>query len=159
MSMLGSFALMLPTSWVCMATRQEEGLRPEHGADPHHPRDGRDRRPGDRPQQPALAFSLVAIVGGSLRNSLPDTRDTLYVFLAIGVGLASGVEALAAAAGLSVVFNYTVLALNRSDYGMCELGKSSRPLLLTHPGAHPGMKDKNGRRPDFNGVLVCAPGR
>jgi hypothetical protein len=87
------------------------------------------------------------------RNSLPDTRDTLYVFLSIGVGLASGVEALGAAAVLSVVFNYTVLLLNRTDYGMCELGKSSRPLLLTATPAQPS-REKNGKKPDFNGVLV-----
>jgi len=154
-SMLGSFALMLPTSWVYMATRQKKGF---------------DQSMVQTliilamavtgvvvivRNSLALAFSLAGIVGAvRFRNSLPDTRDTLYVFLAIGVGLASGVEALGAAAVLSVVFNYTVLALNRTDYGMCELGKSSRPLLLTHAGAHPGMKDKNGRRPDFNGVLV-----
>jgi len=154
-SMLGSFALMLPTSWVYMATRQKKGF---------------DQTMVQTliilamavtgvvvivRNSLALAFSLAGIVGAvRFRNSLPDTRDTLYVFLAIGVGLASGVEALGAAAVLSVVFNYTVLGLSRTDYGMCELGKSSRPLLLTHNGANPGMKDKNGRRPDFNGVLV-----
>ncbi len=157
-SMLGSFALMLPASWVYMATRQKKGF---------------DQTMVQTliilamavtgvvvvvRNSLALAFSLAGIVGAvRFRNSLPDTRDTLYVFLAIGVGLASGVEALGAAAVLSVIFNYTVLALNRTDYGMCELGKSSRPLLLTHTAAPAAGKDKdkgNGRRADFNGVLV-----
>jgi len=153
-SMLGSFALMLPTSWVYMATRQKKGF---------------DQTMVQTliilamavtgvvvivRNSLALAFSLAGIVGAvRFRNSLPDTRDTLYVFLAIGVGLASGVEALGAAAVLSVVFNYTVLGLSRADYGMCELGKSSRPLLLTHNGPVPS-REKNGKRPDFNGVLV-----
>jgi hypothetical protein len=154
-SMLGSFALMLPTSWVYMATRQKKGF---------------DQTMVQTliilamavtgvvvivRNSLALAFSLAGIVGAvRFRNSLPDTRDTLYVFLAIGVGLASGVEALGAAAVLSVVFNYTVLLLNRSDYGMCELGKSSRPLLLTHPGTTPSSRERNGKKPDFNGVIV-----
>lgn len=155
-SMLGCFALMLPCSWVYMATRQKKGF---------------DQTMVQTliilamavtgvvvivRNSLALAFSLAGIVGAvRFRNSLPDTRDTLYVFLAIGVGLASGVEALGAAAVLSVVFNYTVLALNRTDYGMCELGKSSRPLLLTHTGTPAAAKDKgNAKRPDFNGVLV-----
>jgi hypothetical protein len=154
-SMLGSFALMLPTSWVYMATRQKKGF---------------DQTMVQTliilamavtgvvvivRNSLALAFSLAGIVGAvRFRNSLPDTRDTLYVFLAIGVGLASGVEALGAAAVLSVVFNYTVLLLNRSDYGMCELGKSSRPLLLTHPGTTPSSRERTGKKPDFNGVIV-----
>ncbi len=154
-SMVGCFALMLPTSWVYMATRQKKGF---------------DQTMVQTliilamavtgvvvivRNSLALAFSLAGIVGAvRFRNSLPDTRDTLYVFLSIGVGLASGVEALGAAAVLSVVFNYTVLALNRTDYGMCELGKSSRPLLLTHTGATAPGREKNAKRPDFNGVLV-----
>jgi Domain of unknown function (DUF4956) len=110
----------------------------------------------------ALAFSLAGIVGAvRFRNSLPDTRDTLYIFLAIGVGLAAGVEALAAAAVFSIVFNYTVLAIWRTDYGMCELGRSSGHLLHTravpeHPPAPPAVEKPNGKgagKP-FNAVLV-----
>jgi hypothetical protein len=150
-SMLGSFALMFPTSWVYMATRQKKGF---------------DQSMVQTMiilamavtgvvvivrNSLALAFSLAGIVGAvRFRNSLPDTRDMLYVFLAIGVGLASGVEALGAAAVLSVVFNYTVLGLNRSDYGMCELGRSSRRLLITEPST----KERNGKRTEYNGVLV-----
>jgi hypothetical protein len=78
----------------------------------------------------ALAFSLAGIVGAvRFRNSLPDTRDTLYIFTSIGVGLTAGVEALAAAFVLSMLFNYTVLAFHRADFGMCEMGKPSSYLL------------------------------
>lgn len=154
-SMLGSFALMLPTSWVYMATRQRKGFNQSMVQTLIILAMAVTGVVVIVRNSLALAFSLAGIVGAvRFRNSLPDTRDTLYVFLAIGVGLASGVEALGAAAVLSVVFNYTVLALSRTDYGMCELGKSSRPLLLTHPGATTPGKEKNGKRPDFNGVLV-----
>ncbi len=39
----------------------------------------------------ALAFSLGGIVAAvSFRNTLRDTKDAVYIFLAIGVGLAAG---------------------------------------------------------------------
>ena len=154
-SMLGSFALMLPTSWVYMATRQKKGFNQTMVQTLIILAMAVTGVVVIVRNSLALAFSLAGIVGAvRFRNSLPDTRDTLYVFLAIGVGLASGVEALGAAAVLSVVFNYTVLFLNRSDYGMCELGRSSRPLLLTHHGAALPSKVKNGRKQDYNGVIV-----
>jgi hypothetical protein len=154
-SMLGCFALMFPTSWVYMATRQRKGFNQTMVQTLIILAMAVTGVVVIVRNSLALAFSLAGIVGAvRFRNSLPDTRDTLYVFLAIGVGLASGVEALGAAAVLSVVFNYTVLLLNRTDYGMCELGKSSRPLLLTHPGQATVSKEKNGKRADFNGVLV-----
>jgi len=153
-SMLGSFALMLPTSWVYMATRQKKGFNQTMVQTLIILAMAVTGVVVIVRNSLALAFSLAGIVGAvRFRNSLPDTRDTLYVFLSIGVGLASGVEALGAAAVLSVVFNYAVLLLNRSDYGMCELGKSSRPLLITHPGTG-AAREKNGKRTDYNGVLV-----
>jgi hypothetical protein len=80
----------------------------------------------------ALAFSLAGIVGAvRFRNSLPDTRDTLYIFVSIGVGLTAGVEALAAAFVLSLLFNYTVLAFHHADFGMCEMGTPAAYLLHT----------------------------
>ena len=154
-SMLGSFALMFPTSWVYMATRQKKGFNQTMVQTLIILAMAVTGVVVIVRNSLALAFSLAGIVGAvRFRNSLPDTRDTLYVFLSIGVGLASGVEALGAAAVLSVVFNYTVLLLNRNDYGMCELGKSSRPLLLTHAGAALPAREKNGKKPDYNGVIV-----
>ena len=80
----------------------------------------------------ALAFSLAGIVGAvRFRTSLPDTRDMLYIFVSIGVGLTAGVEALAAAFVLSLLFNYTVLAFHLADFGMCEMGRPASYLLHT----------------------------
>jgi flagellar hook-basal body complex protein FliE len=66
----------------------------------------------------ALAFSLAGIVAGvRFRNTLRDARDTVFVFLAIAVGLAAGVQALTVAALLSVFFNFVILLVWRYDFG------------------------------------------
>lgn len=56
----------------------------------------------------ALAFSLAGIVAGvRFRRALSDTFDTLFIFVAIGVGLASGVGAVEIAVVITVFFCYT----------------------------------------------------
>ena len=58
----------------------------------------------------ALAFSLAGIVAGvQFRRALQDTYDTLFILVAIGAGIAAGVEALEIAAVLSVFFCYATL--------------------------------------------------
>ncbi len=180
-AMIGAFLLMVPASWVYMATRRHKGF---------------DQGVVQTMvilalsvagvvvitrNSIALAFSLAGIVGAvRFRNTLNDTRDTLYVFLAIGVGLAAGVEALTAAAVLSLVFNYITLAIWRTDYGMCELGRNSGYLLLNGPrasmipattsGGVAPEKERDGKqkgtaeKKPYNSVLVvrakqAAPGR
>jgi hypothetical protein len=154
LSMLGAFVLMLPASWVYMATRRKKGF---------------DQQVVQTiiilavavagvviiaRNSIALAFSLAGVVGAvRFRNTLPETRDSLYIFLSIGVGLAAGVEALTAAAVLSMVFNFIVLLMHRSDYGMCELGTDPRRLLVGADVA--GAKNGNKKKPkDFNAVLL-----
>lgn len=81
----------------------------------------------------ALAFSLAGIVGAvRFRNSLKSSGDALYVLLAIGIGLSSGVGALEVALVMSMIFNYVFLALWTLDYGWIEgarryLRNDSRP--------------------------------
>lgn len=66
----------------------------------------------------ALAFSLAGIVAAvRFRNTLKDTKDAVYVFLAIGVGLAAGVQALTLALLMSLIFNLVVLGLWRFNVG------------------------------------------
>jgi uncharacterized membrane protein YhaH (DUF805 family) len=66
----------------------------------------------------ALAFSLAGIVAAvRFRTTLEDTKDAVYVFLAIGVGLAAGVHALGVAAVLSAAFNATNLTLWKLNFG------------------------------------------
>jgi len=58
----------------------------------------------------ALAFSLAGIVAGvQFRRALSDTFDTLFIFVAIAVGIAAGIKALDIAVVLTVFFNYTTL--------------------------------------------------
>ena len=60
----------------------------------------------------AVAFSLAGIAGlVRFRNALDDTKDAMYVFVAIAVGLGAGVGTLEASAVLSAVFNVVVVAL------------------------------------------------
>jgi hypothetical protein len=58
----------------------------------------------------ALAFSLAGIVAGvRFRRALSDTFDTLFIFVAIGVGIAAGIKSLEIAAVLSIFFNYATV--------------------------------------------------
>lgn len=64
-----------------------------------------------------LAFSLAGIVAAvRFRNTLDDSKDAVYVFLATAVGLCAAVN-LPVAAVLSIGFNVIVLALWYSDFG------------------------------------------
>ena len=161
LAMIGAFLLMMPTSWVYMAERRKKGF---------------DQGMVQTMivlslaiagvvvivrNSTALAFSLTGIVAAvRFRNNLADTRDTLYIFTAIGVGLASGVQALAAALVLSMIFNYVTLLFWQGDYGMCELGRSPGHLLI---GANAEVANRNGKSPkgekkkpkkEFNAVLL-----
>jgi len=65
----------------------------------------------------ALAFSLAGIVAAvRFRNTLDDSKDAVYVFLATAIGLASAVN-LPVAAVLSLGFNATTLVLWYTDFG------------------------------------------
>jgi hypothetical protein len=65
----------------------------------------------------ALAFSLAGIVAAvRFRNSLDDSKDAVYVFLATAIGLASAVN-LPVATVLSIGFNALALAMWYTDFG------------------------------------------
>jgi hypothetical protein len=64
----------------------------------------------------ALAFSLAGVVAAvRFRNTLKDTKDAVYIFLAVAIGLSAGVQALVVAFILSLIFNVVVLALWKLD--------------------------------------------
>jgi hypothetical protein len=116
-AMLGAILLALPVAWIYTLTRQKRGY-----------------------QQSvvqtlmvlpplvagvvvlvkyslALAFSLAGIVAAvRFRNTLEDSKDTVYVFLAIAIGLAAAVQ-LPVAAVISVIFNMLALVLWLTDFG------------------------------------------
>ena len=116
-AMLGAVLLALPVAWIYTLTRQKRGY-----------------------QQSvvqtlmilpplvagvvvlvkyslALAFSLAGIVAAvRFRNTLEDSKDAVYVFLATAIGLAAAVQ-LPVAAVISVGFNLLILALWLTDFG------------------------------------------
>jgi len=66
----------------------------------------------------ALAFSLAGVVAAvRFRTTLDDTRDVVFIFLAIGVGFAGGVHMLGLGTIISVAFNLVVLLAWRYDFG------------------------------------------
>ncbi len=74
----------------------------------------------------ALAFSLAGIVAAvRFRNTLDDSKDAVYVFLATAIGLASAVN-LPVAAVLSIGFNVTVLGLWFTDFGSAPMELEGR---------------------------------
>ncbi|MDB4874864.1 MAG: hypothetical protein JWM41_1310 [Gemmatimonadetes bacterium] len=65
----------------------------------------------------ALAFSLGGIVAAvRFRNTLDDSKDAVYVFLATGVGIAAAVD-LPVALVISLLFNALIVTLWITDFG------------------------------------------
>jgi hypothetical protein len=65
----------------------------------------------------ALAFSLGGIVGAvAFRHRLEDTKDAVYVFVTIAIGLAVGVQAYSVALAASVFYNLVALGLWATDF-------------------------------------------
>ena len=84
----------------------------------------------------ALAFSLAGVVAAvRFRTTLQDARDVAFVFLAIVVGFAAGVQSLIVAAVVSVSFNFLLILTWRYDFGRSVLqptaasSKWAQPLL------------------------------
>lgn len=78
----------------------------------------------------ALAFALAGIVAGvRFRNTLKNTGDSLFIFTAIGTGLAAGIGALEIAIVVTVVFNYVFLVLWDFDYGAGKAEKYMRSSI------------------------------
>jgi hypothetical protein len=116
--LLGALALMLPVTWVYMSARPIPGhnqtvvqtliILPLVVAGIVY----------IVQNSLALAFSLAGVVGAvRFRTTLRDTRDLVYIFLAIVVGFAAGVQSLAVGALISIVFNFVLLFTWQYDYG------------------------------------------
>ncbi len=109
-SMLGSLLLMLPVAWVYKAIHR-------NGEHDHSLDETTLILPAVVAgivmvvqHSLALAFSLAGIVAGvQFRRALSDTFDTLFIFVAIAVGIAAGIKALDIAVVLTVFFNYSAL--------------------------------------------------
>ena len=117
-TMLGATLLMIPVGWIYTMTRQKKGYRQSIVQT-------LIILPGVVAgvvtivkNSLALAFSLAGIVAAlNFRNTLRDTKDAVYIFLAMAIGLAAGVQALPIALAVSIFFNVVIIALAWTDFG------------------------------------------
>jgi hypothetical protein len=89
----------------------------------------------------ALAFSLAGIAAGvRFRNALKDTSDALYIFAAIGVGLATGTGQLATAFLVSAFFNLANLLFWNEDAAEVPADGTEEGQVLSALNAPKGRK-------------------
>jgi hypothetical protein len=111
-AMVGALLLMLPIAWAYVATRERKKV--DHSV------------VATITLMPmavavilvivqdslAVAFSLAGIAGlVRFRSALDDTKDAMYVIVAIAVGLGAGVGTMEAAAALSGLYNLVAVSL------------------------------------------------
>lgn len=127
LSMAGALAIMVPVTWVYMITRSQRGYEESVVHTLLILPVAVTGIVMIVQNSIALAFSLAGIVAAvRFRTTLDDTKDAVYVFLAIGVGLATGVQALGIALTLSVVFNLVVVVLWRTQFGNIYADQNTR---------------------------------
>lgn len=79
----------------------------------------------------ALAFALAAIVAGvRFRQKLDEPEEAVYVLLALGIGLAAGVQALDIALVMSMVFTIVVMTFWRFDIGSIHMKGKGAQLAI-----------------------------
>jgi uncharacterized protein DUF4956 len=92
----------------------------------------------------ALAFTLAAIVAAvRFRNTLKDTKDAVYIFLALAVGVAAGVSSPMVGAVMSVLFNAVVVALWRFNVGNIYADQRARTPRLAPAEALLGPRGRS----------------
>jgi len=85
----------------------------------------------------AVAFGLVGIVAAvRFRNTLKDPKDAAYIFLALGIGLAAGVQAVDVALVMSLIFNLVVLTLWKFNIGSIYRGRYGRTGIFATGDEH-----------------------
>jgi len=106
----------------------------------------------------ALAFSLAGVVAAvRFRTSLSDTRDVVFIFLAIAIGFAAGVQVLTVAAVLSILFNLLLVFTWHYDFGRNAL-EPTAGSRWKEPLEDLAVKDASGHEvPDRDLVLALTP--
>jgi Domain of unknown function (DUF4956) len=112
----------------------------------------------------ALAFSLAGVVAAvRFRTTLRDTRDTVFIFLAIGIGFAAGVQAITVGAVASIIFNLVLLFIWRYDFGRNALVTTAgqqawaEPLKLLAESNGYSNGNGSGQVHDHDIVLALTP--
>jgi hypothetical protein len=124
--MLGVLVLMLPVSWVYMSTRYNKGHNQQVAQTLIY--------------LPLVVAGIVLVVQNSLalgfalagvvaavrfRTTLRDARDVVFIFLAIAIAFAAGVQMLIVGAVVSVLFNFVLILSWRYDFGRNVLDPSA----------------------------------
>ncbi|HYV95923.1 MAG TPA: DUF4956 domain-containing protein [Gemmatimonadaceae bacterium] len=106
----------------------------------------------------ALAFSLGGVVAAvRFRTNLSDARDIVFIFLAISVGFAAGVQVIMVALLLSVIFNFVLVLIWRYDFGRGVL-EPTAASQWAEPLDDLAGKDQGGNTvPDRDLVLALTP--
>lgn len=152
--LLGVLALMLPVSWVYMSTRYSQS---------------HDQQVAQIliflplvvagivlvvQNSLALAFSLAGVVAAvRFRSTLKDARDLVFIFLAIAVGFAGGVQTMILAAIVSVLFNFLLLITWRYDFGRGVLEPTAASQWKA-PLKELAKRGGNGNLPDRELVIA-----
>lgn len=164
LSMVGSIVLLAPVVWVYMITRQRQGYDESVVYTVIVLPIAVTALVIVVQDSVALAFSLAGIVAAvRFRNTLKDTKDAVYIFLAIGTALAAGVQALGIAAVATVLFSYLALFLWRFQIGNIyadQLGRAPKMRLgdvLAGAGRTPGAGSGNLTIGDPNALAALTP--
>jgi len=128
-AMLGALALALPLAWVFVITRRRKGfsqsivhtliILPIAVA-------------GIMvvvQNSLALAFGLAGIAALRFRNTLDDTKDAIYLFVATGIGIAAAADQFGVGLALSFLFNATIIVLWWTNYGRTPARLKAKLLL------------------------------
>lgn len=118
LGMLGGLVFALPVAWTYMVTKRREGysksvvqmvvVLPIAVAGVVLVVRG----------DVALAFALAGIVAAvRFRTTLKDVKDAVFAFVAIGIGLASGIQSWLLAGALSLFFSVVIIGLWRYEVG------------------------------------------
>jgi hypothetical protein len=143
-SLLSTFIFVLPIGWIYMLTKRDEGI------DPSLVQTiivlamvvcGVMMLVQDNL---ARAFGLVGVVAAvRFRNTLKDTKDAVYVFLAIGIGMGCGLRAYHIAVWLSIVMSSVMYVLWKFRVGRAAAGLEVSALTNASEPEKKKEKKKN----------------
>jgi len=106
----------------------------------------------------ALAFSLGGVVAAvRFRTNMSDSRDIVFIFLAIAVGFAAGVQDITIALTLSCIFNFVLVFLWRYDFGRTVLEPTASSQWAEPLGDLAGTDHGGKLVPDRDLVLALTP--
>ena len=106
----------------------------------------------------ALAFSLGGVVAAvRFRTNMSDSRDIVFIFLAIAVGFAAGVQDITIALTLSCIFNFVLVVLWRYDFGRTMLEPTASSQWAEPLGDLAGKDHGGNIVPDRDLVLALTP--